>query len=55
MAMIDVGMRENIKWDMVPFAGGQEVVTALLGKHIDVMSKARRNTCRRSIPETSDS
>jgi len=37
MAMIDVGMRENIKWDMVPFAGGQEVVTALLGKHIDVM------------------
>ena len=37
MSMIDVGMKEGIKWDMVPFSGGQEVVTALLGKHIDAM------------------
>jgi len=37
ISMIDVGMREGIKWDVVPFAGGQEVVTALLGKHIDAM------------------
>jgi tripartite-type tricarboxylate transporter receptor subunit TctC len=37
ISMIDAGMRENIKWDMVPFSGGQEVVTALLGKHIDAM------------------
>ena len=37
LSMIDVAMREDIKWDMVPFAGGQEVVTALLGKHIDAM------------------
>jgi tripartite-type tricarboxylate transporter receptor subunit TctC len=37
ISMIDTGMREGIKWDMVPFSGGQEVVTALLGKHIDAM------------------
>ena len=37
ISMIDVGMREGVKWDMVPFSGGQEVVTALLGKHIDAM------------------
>jgi len=37
ISMIDVGMKEGIKWDMVPFSGGQEVVTALLGKHIDAM------------------
>ncbi len=39
LAMIDVAAREGIKWDMVPFSGGQETVTALLGKHIDCMAE----------------
>jgi tripartite-type tricarboxylate transporter receptor subunit TctC len=39
LAMIDVAAKEGIKWDMVPFSGGQETVTALLGKHIDCMAE----------------
>jgi tripartite-type tricarboxylate transporter receptor subunit TctC len=37
LAMVDLGLKEGIKWDVVPFSGGNEVVTALLGKHINAI------------------
>jgi len=37
-AMITIGLKEgNIKWEMVPFMGGQLVVTALLGGHVQAI------------------
>jgi tripartite-type tricarboxylate transporter receptor subunit TctC len=38
-AMIIIGQKENIQWEMVPFMGGQLVVTALLGGHVQVISQ----------------
>jgi len=37
LAMVDLAMKEGIKWEVVPFSGGNEVVTALLGKHINAI------------------
>jgi len=39
LAMSDIAIKEGIKWEVVPFMGGQEVVTALLGKHVDAISQ----------------
>jgi tripartite-type tricarboxylate transporter receptor subunit TctC len=36
-AMSEIALKEGITWDVVPFSGGQEVVTALLGKHVDAI------------------
>ncbi|HME44686.1 MAG TPA: tripartite tricarboxylate transporter substrate binding protein [Syntrophorhabdales bacterium] len=35
--MIIIGKKEGIQWEMVPFAGGQLVVNALLGGHIQAI------------------
>jgi len=38
-AMIDIGEREGLKWEMVPFLSGNDVVAALLGGHVQVISQ----------------
>jgi tripartite-type tricarboxylate transporter receptor subunit TctC len=38
-AMIVIGQKEGLKWEMVPFMGGQLVVTALLGGHVQAISQ----------------
>lgn len=35
--MIIIGKKEGVQWEMVPFAGGQLVVNALLGGHIQAI------------------
>ena len=39
LAMEYLGMKLGIKWDHVPFPGGSQVVTALLGGHVQVISQ----------------
>jgi tripartite-type tricarboxylate transporter receptor subunit TctC len=38
-AMIDIAEREGIQWEMVPFLSGNDVVAALLGGHVQVISQ----------------
>jgi tripartite-type tricarboxylate transporter receptor subunit TctC len=35
--MIIIGKKEGVQWEMVPFAGGQLVVNALLGGHVQAI------------------
>ena len=37
MAMADLGIKEGIRWNVVPFSGGNEAVAALLGKHVNAI------------------
>ena len=39
LVMEYLGMKLGIKWDHVPFPGGAQVVTALLGGHVQVISQ----------------
>jgi tripartite-type tricarboxylate transporter receptor subunit TctC len=39
LAMEYLGMKLGIKWDHIPFPGGAQVVTALLGGHVQVISQ----------------
>lgn len=36
LAMEEIALKEGIKWDVVPFPGGVQAVTALLGGHVQV-------------------
>jgi tripartite-type tricarboxylate transporter receptor subunit TctC len=36
LAMEEIAMKEGLKWDVVPFPGGVQAVTALLGGHVQV-------------------
>lgn len=38
-AMVDIGEREGIQWEMVPFLSGNDVVASLLGGHVQVISQ----------------
>jgi tripartite-type tricarboxylate transporter receptor subunit TctC len=38
-AMVLIGQKEGVQWEMVPFMGGQLVVTALLGGHVQAISQ----------------
>ncbi len=39
LSMLDIALREGIKWDLVPFQGGPQAILAVLGGHVQAASQ----------------